>query len=114
MNAAQDLSKTLEDRYGPAFATGIQDSLNRQAKHQSDFTKMQKMAEARTRYRHQVSELIEKYRSWQRQIGNLDETTRVYAGYDGAMLRKQIQDTFKLYRMVHRDYLDVLFNYRDK
>jgi hypothetical protein len=75
---------------------------------------MQKMAEARGRYRRQVSDLIKKYRSWQRQIGNLDEITRVYAGYDGAMLQKQIRDTYKLYKMVHRDYLNVLNAYREE
>lgn len=105
----------LEERHGPAFMQDIQDRLTLCEQREIQYLEMKQMQDVLIRFRRRVRSMVKHYRHWQADYQTeQDEIEKVYKAYDGIFIRRQIQDAWRLYVMVNRDYHEMRRTYLER
>ena len=101
----QDIFDRLETSYGPAYLQDIQDRLNLCEAREIQYLEMKQIIEILARFRNRVRVMIRNYRSWKAAYDSEnDQIEKVYKAYDGIFMRRQMDDAWKMYIMVNKDY----------
>lgn len=101
----QDVFGQMELKYGSAFAQGVADSLHGCEVREVRYHEMRRMTEVLFRYRERARAMISHYRVWRDSFeAERDEVEKLYKGYEGTFLQRQVQDAWKLYVMANKDY----------
>lgn len=90
---------------GGPFVRDLRQNLVRLQSRTIADSEIAQMADIRARYANRVRLTLRHYRSWE--IGykrEADEIEKIYAAYEGIFIRRQLQDSWTLYRAVNRDY----------
>jgi hypothetical protein len=70
-----------------------------------DFTDLDQMRDIQARYRSRLKSMVMSYRLWKQSYADeMDELERVYTAYEGIFMRRQLNDCWRLYLAVNRDY----------
>ena len=108
----QEVYQLMELRYGPAFTQGIRDSLEATKVREIQYLEMKQMVEIQFRFRERVRGVVDNYRAWKRDYeAETDAVEKVYKAYDGIFLRGQLNDAWRMYVTVTRDYHEMYRTY---
>ncbi len=111
----QNLYEDMELRYGAAFTQDVRDRLEQLQAREIQYFEMKQMIEIMFRYRERVRAFVVQYRAWKRDYDlETDMIEKVYKGYEGLFLRRQLKDVWQLYLMANRDYHDMYRTYMDQ
>lgn len=90
---------------GGPFVRDIREYMVRLAGRAIQYPEIEQMSAILTRYRNRMRVTMQHYRRWQADYRReTDEIEKIYAAYEGIFIRRQLQDSWKLYRAVNRDY----------
>ncbi len=107
-----DILALLEERHGPAFTQSIRDRLTACKMREIQYLEMKQMVEILFRFRERARALVNVYRVWKRDYAReTDQIEKVYKAYDGMFIRHQLQDAWKMYVTVNRDYHEMYRTY---
>lgn len=105
-NEISALHAELELKYGPAVAQGLIDDLNRRAQPQNrapQYMDVKALSELQERFRAQAMVAVWRLREWRR-AGMAQDFQQNLIQLEGAMLRRQCEDAFRLYRQATNSY----------
>ncbi len=112
VHAVQDVYDVMEARYGAAFTQDIRDKLAVVQAREIQYLEMKQMVEIMFRYRERLRAFIVQYRKWKHDYAlETDTVEKVYKGYEGLFLRRQLKDAWQLYLMANRDYHEMQRTY---
>jgi hypothetical protein len=90
---------------GGPFVRDIREHLLKLQGREIQYLEIKQMTDILARYRARVRVMVRHYRGWQAgYMREADEIEKIYAAYEGIFIRRQLQDSWKLYVAVNRDY----------
>ena len=112
MASERDIFEDMEKRYSVAFVQDIRDRVAACEARELSYFDLKQIADLMAGYRAKGRHLLKAYRLWKAEYAaSEDRIEKIYKGYEGIFLRRQLADAIRLYVTVNQDYHELKRSY---